>query len=196
MPAPTELTRELAEDATVALNAAWDHASHGVSNRHSPFHTPTLTTITSQGGPSPRTVVLRVADQEDRLLACHTRLDAVKVSEVGQNQRVAWHVYDRVSKLQVVYFGSATVKHAGDFVEERWDQTGPGGRACYERPLAPGTPVGTATQPDASSDGRPTFAVLTCRCDEIDWLYLHHAGHVRWRFNFLHNAWREVRIAP
>ena len=141
----------------------------GLKDRHSTFHTPTLVT-SADGWPEPRTVVLRLADESTRTLGCHTRLDAAKAGQIRRSPRVAWHVYDRTLKLQVVLRGEATVSTDDDLAEARWRATGHGSRACYRREPRSGVEV-SGWQASERGDGRDRFAVVRSVIFEIDWLH-------------------------
>ncbi|MEM1013715.1 MAG: pyridoxamine 5'-phosphate oxidase family protein [Planctomycetota bacterium] len=187
------MTREAGLDPDVALDSAWSCFVRGLNDRRSPSHAPTLATVDPTGGPKLRTVVLRIADRDTRRLGCHTRADAGKVAEIRQQPQVSWHVYDRKAKLQIVFHGRAEVHTSGPLADARWEATSSSGRACYEAQQTPGTPWQEA---EPSADGRSTFAVVTCACDTIDWLFLHHAGHVRWRFRYVGGVWQSTHVAP
>ena len=68
------------------LGTLYDHAWHrvirGVRDRHAPARHPTLATVSSEGLPQARTVVLRKADRTSGRLEIHTNLFSPKVVEL------------------------------------------------------------------------------------------------------------------
>jgi hypothetical protein len=46
------------------------------------------------------------------------------------------------------------------------------------------------------ASARSRFGVLVGQVTEIDWLWLHHAGHRRVRLDWLGDQWAATRIAP
>jgi pyridoxine/pyridoxamine 5'-phosphate oxidase len=67
------------DDLEGTLAYAWGLLERGVSDRHSPIHTPTVATIGGDGRPSIRTVVLRDCDLDARMLRFHTDRRAPKL---------------------------------------------------------------------------------------------------------------------
>jgi len=191
---PFEMTPEVAADPEAARGDAWQHLARGVVDRRSPFHAPTLVTVDADNVPHATTVVLQLVDADERRLACHTRADAAKVDRIGGGAVVAWHAYDRRSKLQVVARGPARVEREGELADARWADTSHGSAACYRRVHPPGRPFDESTSSAERGDGRDRFAVVVGRVDELDWLFLHHAGHVRWRFTWSGDRWLSQRL--
>jgi 3-hydroxyisobutyrate dehydrogenase len=185
---------EAVDDSEAVVADIWRHLRRGLKDRHSAFHTPTLVT-THNGLPEPRTVVLRLADAEPRIIGCHTRADAGKIGQIQSQPRVAWHVYDKAAKLQIVCHGTARVSLDDELAEDRWSRTSHGSRACYRRIPTPGQEVDNWLA-DEAGDGRDRFAVIVSEVNRIDWLYLHHSGHHRWTFDFSGGTWSATRRAP
>ncbi|MEO1273648.1 MAG: pyridoxamine 5'-phosphate oxidase, partial [Myxococcota bacterium] len=59
-------------DLNLTLTKALDQLARGVHDRHSQFRTPTLVTVSPEGHPAARTVVLRHFDRNTRTLTLHT----------------------------------------------------------------------------------------------------------------------------
>ena len=184
-------------DGNAILRHAWRLLREGVADRRSPHHAPTLGTVDANGRPELRAVILRDADFDKRALLCHTRLDCGKVAQVQENSAVSWHSYDAAGKTQLVLSGTATVESSGPLADARWAATGAGGRACYRRSPGTGTPLAAAEDmTEVAHDGRPMFGVLVATIDQVDWLWLHHAGHRRMRFAWEGQRWEGRAIAP
>ena len=183
-------------------SVAWQRLRGGVARGADPFHTPVLATI-GPDGPTQRTVVLRAADEQARRLACHTDRRSPKIAHVGSDSRASWLFYDRKAKLQVRLTGHLSIHTRDTYADERWEAVTGRGRACYRAAAAPGDivpePPVTAAPPDddkATADARNRFAVLACRIDRFEWLFLSGKGHRRAQFVWNGDAWRGDWLAP
>jgi len=176
---------------------AWQMLVDGVGRSDAPFHTPVLATQ-SDDGPALRTVVLRAADPDERLLVCHTDLRSPKLRQLSLDPRVHWLFYDAGAKLQL-RIGARASLHQGDaLARERWAASRERSRECYRNPFAPGTPV---EAPEVATrllaeDGFANFAVIRTEVLEFEWLYLRAAGHRRARFTWRDAAWQGAWLAP
>ncbi len=101
---------------------AWALLARGVADRRSGFHTPTLVTVSLDGAPDARTVVLRACDVQERTLRFHTDARSEKVAQIARDPRVMVHAYDFKSKAQLRIEGRARVLNAAS------DITAPRGR--------------------------------------------------------------------
>ena len=81
--------------------AAWDQLARGVADAKHPARTPTLATISANGFPAQRTVVLRAADRAAAEVEIHTDALTPKVEELRANNKAALHVWVRKSMLQL-----------------------------------------------------------------------------------------------
>ncbi|MEM1166234.1 MAG: pyridoxamine 5'-phosphate oxidase family protein [Planctomycetota bacterium] len=197
-------------DVLVLLGEVWSMLAHGAADRRRACHTPTLVTVDAGGRPCARTVVLRGVDPEVGTLRCHTDARSPKVDEITRSGWVSWHVYDMAAKVQLRCGGSARVEREGATVDVAWDNTPLMSRRCYLAPRAPGAPSEgpSANLPEAlierdptseeSEGGRAHFAVVVCDVLEIEWLWLHHAGHRRawWSRDGVGEAWRGGWLEP
>jgi hypothetical protein len=164
------------------LERAFALLAEGVTNRRSPFHTPTLATIGLDGAPRARTLVLRGFDPAARTLRLHTDARSAKVAELAAEPRCALHGYDAAGGLQLRLTGRATV-HDDAVAEAAWQASRPSSRACYAIAPGPGTPV--AEPPPAPRDpeaGRRHFRAILLRFERLEWLDLAASGHRRARF--------------
>jgi hypothetical protein len=178
-----------------ALHAVREKAFHrlsgGVADRASAFHAPALVTISPEGAPEARTMVLRGFDGERRTLRLHTDARSGKIGSLARDPRCQVFGYDATAKLQLRMDGIATVHDLDALAEDAWTGSRASSRMCYAAPDAPGKPV--AAPPAAPRDavaGRLNFRVLIVRFHSLDFLELAAAGHRRARF-----VWRDGAIA-
>jgi hypothetical protein len=184
-------------DLSALLDHIWSYVGAAAGDSSHPFRTPTFGTA-GMDSPNMRTVVLRHADPDDRVLAFHTDRRTAKVAEIRANRRVAWHGWDASRSEQLRLHGRATV-HTGDEVADAlWEAGTPQELHLYMRPATPGTPLdnpGDGLADVVKSDfedltmedvapGRRYFAAVRTVIDEIHWLHLHPEGHYRARFRY------------
>lgn len=173
-----------ADDLNETLAEAFRLLARGVADRRSPFHTPTLATLASDGAPSLRTLVLRGFDAPTRTLRLHTDARSTKFAELQRDPRAALHGYDAGAHIQLRLTGEATL-HSGDAeAEAAWARATPNSRLVYAQEAAPGTPVADPALPPFTGDARVHFATIALRFHSLEWLWLAASGHRRARFTW------------
>jgi hypothetical protein len=176
---------------------AWAMLVEGAARGRVPFHTPVLATRGPEG-PAARTVVLRAADPATRTVLCHTDQRSPKVAVLDRYPEAAWVFYDSKAKIQLRLRGRVSLHHADELAAQRWTASRNASRACYRNTRAPGTRVSApeSVQADPDADGYANFTVVRCEVAEMDWLYLHAAGHRRARFEWRSGRWAGHWVAP
>ena len=180
------------ESLAVFYRAAWDQLGRGVADAKHPARTPTLATISANGFPAQRTVVLRAADRAAADVEIHTDTLTPKVEELRVNNRAALHVWIRKSMLQLrleVCFDILT----GLDVEERWNAVPPASRISYGTHPVPGQPIAGPFDYE-KPDEQARFAVLKGHVQRIEVLYL-GAKHQRALFK-RNDDWCGQWISP
>lgn len=197
---------DLRDDPAAILQAIWAGLEWGCQAAAAPWHLGTLGTVTSDGC-ALRTVVLRAVSSAERWLCCHTDRRSPKIAQVNRCPRVSWLFYDPVERVQLRIQGTASVHLDDAFADARWAASSLDSRRCYLAPLPPGAPTEAGVvnlpphwrngppDPAASEAGRPHFAVLRSTIDELDWYYLHSAGHLRLRWRWSAAGWQAEWIA-
>jgi pyridoxine/pyridoxamine 5'-phosphate oxidase len=186
----------------------WTRLVRGGADRRSAFHTPIVASMSSDGAPQQRVMVLRKCIEADATMRFHTDLRSTKVSEIGDGARVSVLGYDPVAKIQIRASGLAMISNAGEQADAAWAASSPSSRRCYltrhapgsvsEKPIS-GLPASLKTRVPERSEteaGRVNFAVLTIKLDTLEWLYLAHDGHVRARFSRMEGAWKGKWLIP
>lgn len=168
----------------------WGELARGKVDRRHGFHLPVVASLTPDGTPDGRTVVLRRVDRARRMLAFHTDERSPKLQGLSDGAAATWVFYDARIKQQVRARGRVTVRR-GEACQEAWDRTSLPSRRCYLVPSAPGAPIERpedgwvsglrGVNPDAaeSEAGRAAFAVVETTVERLDWLYLQARGHLR-----------------
>ena len=170
----------------------WTLLLRGVKDRHAAARHPTFATMSPDGWPEARTVVLRAADPVAGTLDIHTDLRSAKVAALRGTPRAALHVWDASAHLQTRLTAIVTVL-TGDEVAAIWAKVPDPSRQSYGTTPAPGLPIAFdlayAKEPDAAS-----FAVLRCAVRTIDAVHL-GPSHRRARFERA-SAWAGQWLAP
>lgn len=189
------------------LATTWAQLVRGAERRAEPFHLGVLGTAGAEG-PSLRTVVLRAAYPEQRVLLCHTDTRSGKLAEIRNDDRVAWLFYDANEKLQLRLRGKAAVRADDSLAQTQWQRTRPSARRCYLAIHGPGTTLATASAGWSppfdtraptlaeSERGWAHFSVVACQVEVIDWLRLSARGHQRAQFVWHGTRWEASWVAP
>lgn len=177
----------------------WRLFKRGVTDRRSVFHTPTIATV-EQGEPALRTVVLRAADEERRVLSFHTDQRSAKVAALIAQPIASLHVYDAALKVQVRATGPVTL-HADDAAaDSAWAGSSASAQRCYAVVPGPGSVI--ASPYEAALDGQDPAAAraVFLRADllitRLEWLYLAVTGHRRARFTWTKTGLSSTWLVP
>jgi pyridoxamine 5'-phosphate oxidase len=170
----------------------WARLVRGVGDRHAPARHPTFATVSADGWPQVRTVVLRAADPVAAVLEVHTDLRSDKVHALQHTARAQLHVWDASAHLQSRISVAVTVL-TGPPVAEVWARVPDPSRQSYGTTPAPGTPIEAALAYDKNPDAA-SFAVLRCQVVAIDAVHL-GPQHRRALFT-AHSGWAGQWLAP
>jgi pyridoxamine 5'-phosphate oxidase len=148
----------------------WARLVRGVADRRAPTRHPTLATVSPDGWPEARTVVLRAADSVTATLDLHTDLRSAKVVALQSTPRAALHIWDQSAHLQIRLTADVTIL-SGDSVAATWAKVPETSRRAYATTPAPGQMIPTALDYQAGPD-QTFFAVLRCKVQAMDILHL------------------------
>lgn len=180
------------------FDTAWARLAEGAAPGRSPWSFAQLATVTADGAPRVRTVVVRHADRKTRRLHVYTDARSPKVAEISHESRVALVGHDVEAGLQVRVEGVARIVTSGPAHAAAWEASKAASRALYGLPHAPGTPLAApvAGAPGAPVDGAARFAVLEVDVDRLDALHLAAEGQRRIAFAWTDAGWAGGWIAP
>lgn len=187
-------SRLVADDMEAARLAAlfWDRLAHAVADRASAWRTPALATVTPQGRPAVRTIVLRHVDKAERELLFFTDSRSPKLKDFAHRAEAELCFYDPTVNLQVRASGPLGLADLA-FRRRVWEQTPLASRRAYLIHQAPGADLSgpgsglpkeiEGRVPDAEEieAGFQHFDVIRFEVREIDILELHRAGDRRAR---------------
>ncbi len=147
----------------------WDTLAQGVADADHPARYPTFATLSDDGWPEARTVVLRTVEPNDSL-RIYTDLHSLKIPSLRATPRAALHVWDANQALQIRLQAEVEILN-GPAVARDWDSVPDHSRQSYGTQPAPGRPIGDALAYTKDPDPA-TFAVLLCRIQTIDAVHL------------------------
>jgi pyridoxamine 5'-phosphate oxidase len=170
----------------------WTRLTRGVADRRAPARHPTFATVSPDGWPEARTVVLRGADRATALLDVHTDLHSAKVAALRVTPRATLHVWEAGAHLQIRMMAQVTILSGPD-VAQIWARVPDPSRQSYGTVPAPGQPIPAAL--DYAKPADPgSFAVLRCAVQAMDVL---HLGPQHRRARFLRaDGWAGQWLAP
>jgi hypothetical protein len=199
-------------DLDALIDFVWTTVTDGAGNPEHPFYTPTFVTRgqpLKDGYPNARTVVLRQADRDERMLLFHSDRRARKVEDIKTDPRIIWHHWNPDTSVQLRLKGRAAVHTSSDVAEALWADATPRQKMLYLKDEEPGAPVDTprsgipdeVEQAESLIDddveaGRAYFAAVRTVIDEITFLHLHPEGHYRARLVWTGNAWEGSWVIP
>ncbi|WP_430385571.1 pyridoxamine 5'-phosphate oxidase family protein [Blastomonas fulva] len=187
---------DLSDDLDAVLADVWQRLGRAAKDRRAPMHTPVVATITGDGVPSQRVMVLRAFDRASATLRFHTDSRAAKVDQICDGSPVSILGYDPAAKRQFRLSGVARIETDTAAADQAWGEATLFARRCYLADPAPGTvsdvPVsglpaeieGRKPEDDEEvAPGRANFALLMAQIDTIEFLHLAHTGHRRALFH-------------
>jgi hypothetical protein len=197
MSAHRQLSEVLAE-IWMRLSSSADRAGAG-------WWLPVLSTVTTQGEPAARTIVLRQCDPQQCLLRAYTDRRSPKVQELQHSPSAAWTFYDAVDRIQLTAKTQVRVLTSGPTVDACWRGCRPDSLRAYLQTVPPGTPL--TSEPHTTTGqttytreqleaGREWFVVLEAEITQLDWLALLPEGNQRAVFRWEHEAWQGEWVTP
>ena len=174
----------------------WNRLVNGAVKSRDSFHTPSVATH-SGNDISLRTVVLRKAVPETKELRFHTDTRSKKWQELIVNPSISALFYDAADRIQIRVKGRAVLHFNNDITAAAWQKTSLSSRRCYLTNFDPSsfTDHPTSGLPEhieqekftleESEIGYQNFGIVSIQVQNIDWLWLHHAGHRRAYFDYV-----------
>ena len=174
----------------------WNRLVNGAVKSRDPLHTPCVATH-SGNDISLRTVVLRKAIAETKELRFHTDTRSKKWQELTLNPTISALFYDAADRIQIRVKGRAELQVNNDITAAAWQKTSLSSRRCYLTNFDPSSFTDNPTSGlpehieqenftlEESEMGYQNFGIVVIQVQNIDWLWLHHAGHRRAYFDYV-----------
>lgn len=183
--------QRLIDDLWTRLEGVPAHPGH-------PWRTPALATVSREGFPAVRTVVLRRVEVSQSVLIAHTDLRSPKVEELRIHPVAEWLFYDPGIQVQLRLRGRTEIVTSGNEYVAGWEATPGPLRPNYGSPKAPGAPLEETFfgQPVDEEFARGNFALLRSGIEQVDWLQLNSTSHLRAQFVRQGGDWIGEWIVP
>ena len=181
-----------AGDLSAFLDEAWQHLERGVADSRSPARYPTFATVSPDGKPEARTVVLRGAARSSASVEVHTDIATAKVAALKDNPFAALHFWLPKADLQIRLTALVEIVTGLD-ADEQWAKIPPASRISYGTMPKPGVPITDVFAYEKPAN-RDRFAVLRCNLQKIDLVHL-GTRHRRALFSS-GNTWTGQWLAP
>lgn len=162
-------------------NDTWDVLTRAVVDKRSPLRWFTFATVSPDGQPEARTVVLRAFDRTSRTLTLYSDRRAAKVRALVQNPKVECHFFDNRHMLQFRLSGTAQLLTDGPRWTSLFEKLPEYALGDYAALHAPGTP---GLDQSAQGIAEENFTVVDITIAKLDWLSLSRNGHQRAQFRW------------
>lgn len=152
------------------LDLGWQRLTRGVADRRAAARHPVFATVSPDGLPEARTVVLRGASRSAATVEVHTDGGSDKIASLRANPAAQLMIWDTRPKLQLRLSTRVEIAQGAE-VAARWQEVPEGSRMAYGASPTPGTPIPHAHAYEKLAN-RDWFTVLTCHIESIELMQL------------------------
>ncbi len=170
----------------------WTRLARGVVDRRAPARHPTLSTVSPDGKPKSRTVVLRASNSLLHTLDLHTDLRSSKIEDLTTIPFGALHIWDNAAHLQIRLEAKVDILQGAD-VAPIWASLPEHTQLSYAILPAPGQQIASSLAYNKTSVS-DHFSVLRLSVETIEVLHL-GADHRRASFG-LGDDWAGKWLVP
>lgn len=169
--------------------AVWVELDRSTRDKKHPWRTTVLATTDGQDADA-RTVILREAVPDERLLRLYTDRRSAKVGQLAEHPIGTMVMWSPALGWQLRCRVRMVVLDSGLAVSSRWAriQLTPAAQD-YLSPQAPGANLAPPPTRGSAPAALPYFAVVEARVEAMDWLELHADGHRRAVFGAEGGRW-------
>lgn len=175
------------------LEQVWQLLRRAVADRRHPLRTPVMATVSADGTPEARIVVLRDYLNSARILTVHTDKRTNKVRDLEANSSAVFCAWMPKGDLQIRIRTIVNIVSGPDVIP-LWETLPEPARRVYGGSPAPGVllahPSEHVLRPDPAA-----FTVLSCQIQEIETLHLGRDMHRRARFR-REDDWKGAWLVP
>lgn len=175
-------------------DAIWAKLARASADRRSDWRTPVLSTVSADGGPQARVVVLRRASGSEGVLEIHTDRRSAKWRDLQARGNAALTFWDAKAALQLRVLGRARLEE-GAAAAAVYDALSAQSRRAYAVTPAPGAVIEGPSSYSLTAPEADSFGLIRIAASQLEALSLDPAGHrrARWR---LEADWRGDWLAP
>ena len=204
------------EKSSIVNNSAWDltqynalsfwdfcitQFNNAIHSAKHPFHIANVSSVTGNGFPQTRSVVLRQFNETLPEFTFHTDLRSPKIKDLQHCKNLCLHWYDSLARVQIRLNALATTHNQNERAKQAWQDSRNSSRACYGTPNPPGAhvdqfPPAPLIPKTGDSKGFSQFVVVACQFEELEILTLHATGHQRVLLSVKNNPVSWSIIAP
>ena len=169
--------------------------AHAADEAGSPLRLTSFASVSPDGTPQVRTLVLRHFAPETMTLRFYTDARSPKVADLETHPEVQVLMWDPDHKEQIRITGTAELHIGDELADQLWSTVPEYGRGDYLTRLPPGSPLNDPEEhgQDETFGGR-NFTVICVKVSCIDWLKLSAQGHrraqLRWVGDEVAGEWR------
>ena len=174
------------------LDFGWAQIARGKADKKSPARHPSFVTISADGFPNARILVMRRYDRKNNEIEFHTDTASSKMLALKENPRAGIHIWLPKVQLQIQMDVVVEVKD-GDITIPYWRDVPTNSRIAYGTIPIPGTVIQNPLAYDHAPDQK-RFAVLVCNIQSIQLLLL-GTKHIRAYYKKKTN-WKGEWLSP
>ncbi|MBB42772.1 MAG: hypothetical protein CMM44_03300 [Rhodospirillaceae bacterium] len=181
---------------TDIFDGLWKDLVRGSRDRKSEYRWLNFSTTELSGRASIRTVVLREAIKNNRILRIFSDFRAKKVEQIKINPFVTAHFHDRRKGIQLRMLGTAYLANK-ELTHSHWIKLSEQQRKFYKILKGPGE-LYESDKENACylEENAHKFCVIETKITEIDWLSLNNKEHLRVKFQCSNSDIKIERITP
>lgn len=168
----------------------WRLLARGAVDAKHPFKLFSIATVTADGLPDARTVVLRACDMPTKALSFHTDIRSGKIVHISKQPEVCLLFWHPKQSLQLRVFGMAQVHHLDEKAKEKLAALPPQQIALYGFHTKPGSFLEQENkQAFDETLVAQNFAWVRITVHTLDALHLGRTGvHTRVQFEYINGA--------
>jgi len=159
-----------------------------------PLAWPALVTVSPEGRPDARTVVLREFDGQNARLFTDAR--SRKVRDLRHCPLAVLHFLDPGALLQIRLYGVTEVNQQDALADTYWAGFKEKHQREYQPVAPPGSPMEGPRTPLNPRMGAANFAVVTLSVTGIDILQVGREDHLRFYYELGETGWTGSRVVP
>ena len=175
----------------------------GINNSKNPYHFFYLST-SNNNKPQNRTIVLRNVDVDKSSIYFNADYRSPKTKQLIKNTNCSALFYDNKRKVQLRFNCESKIHYDNNISKSVWENTPLQSRKCYMGPYEPSMLIDEyhpnipleylKKDPDEkdSNKGYKNFCHFELNIKNIDFLELHHDGHIRFSRNIEKNQMNYV----
>ena len=175
------------------FNLIWDRMESAPHRRSDPWRLPSMATVSPEGRPEVRHVVLRRALRDTRILEVHSDCASQKYLSLMTSDAVEFCFWNRRTQTQVRLAGQVTL-YPLEEAQAQWSALSTRAQSGYRTHPPPGQEIPSRYAYETSANAR--FIRLLCSVDQMDVLRLGVPHHQRMKAHWREGVWQRQWVSP